>query len=75
MKTLHTDSAYTGFLAAHDNETPMDIGDNLDDQFMLKDRATARRSNIEKVNINSSFEIAKIAVLASRSTWLNHRVS
>jgi GPI-anchor transamidase subunit K len=54
MKTLHTDSAYTGFLAAHDNETPMSTGDNLDDHFMLKGRAIARRSTIEKVNVSLS---------------------
>jgi phosphatidylinositol glycan class K len=54
MKTLHTDSAYTGFLAAHDYETPLSVGDNLDDHFMLKDRATPRRSNIEKVNASLS---------------------
>ncbi|XP_066318157.1 uncharacterized protein [Miscanthus floridulus] len=48
MKTLHTDSAYSGFLAAHDYETPLSVGDNLDDHFKLKDRATPRRSNIEK---------------------------
>jgi len=54
MRTLHTDSAYTGFLAAHDYETPLSVGDNLDDHFMLKDRATPRRSNIEKVNSSLS---------------------
>jgi hypothetical protein len=71
MKTLHTDSAYTGFLAAHDND-PMSIEDNLDDHFMLKDRATTRRSNIEKVNVCLSFEVARISVQVSSSTWLDH---
>ncbi|KAG2649548.1 hypothetical protein PVAP13_1NG010019 [Panicum virgatum] len=48
MKTLHTDSAYTGFLSAHDDETPMSIRDNQHDQFMSNNEASARRSNREK---------------------------
>jgi len=52
MKTLHTDSAYTGFLSAHDDETPMSIRDNQHDQFMSNNEASARRSNREKVNIS-----------------------
>lgn len=48
MKTLHTDSAYRGFLAAHDNEIPMSISDNLYDHSMFKNGATARTSNVEK---------------------------
>ncbi|KAJ1278561.1 hypothetical protein BS78_04G089000 [Paspalum vaginatum] len=44
MKTLHTDAAYTGFLAAHDNETSMSIRDNLHDHSILKNGATARQS-------------------------------
>lgn len=52
MKTLHTDSAYTGFLAAHDAETSMSIRDNQHGHFMLKNEASARRSNMEKVNVS-----------------------
>jgi hypothetical protein len=52
MKTLHTDSAYTGFLAAHDDEIPMSIRDNQHDNFMSKNEASARRSNREKVNFS-----------------------
>nr|CAB3449355.1 unnamed protein product [Digitaria exilis] len=48
MKTLHTDSAYTGFLAAHDDETAISIIDDQHDHFMLKNEAGARASNLEK---------------------------
>ncbi|CAL5059423.1 unnamed protein product [Urochloa decumbens] len=49
MKTLHTDSAYTGFLAAHDDETPISFSDsNQHDHFTSKNEASARRSNREK---------------------------
>ncbi|KAK3152513.1 hypothetical protein QOZ80_2BG0160000 [Eleusine coracana subsp. coracana] len=48
MKTIHTDSAYTGFLAAHDNELSLSIKDNPHDHVVLKSEASTRRSNIEK---------------------------
>ncbi|KAF7084378.1 hypothetical protein CFC21_088018 [Triticum aestivum] len=50
MKTIHTDSAYTGFLAAHDAELPFSVGNNILDHVMLQNEASARRSNIEEMN-------------------------
>ncbi|XP_020189613.1 uncharacterized protein [Aegilops tauschii subsp. strangulata] len=50
MKTIHTDSAYTGFLAAHDAELPLSVGNNILDHVMLQNEASARRSNIEEMN-------------------------
>ncbi|CAN6250821.1 unnamed protein product [Urochloa humidicola] len=47
MKTLHTDSAYAGFLAAHD-DAPTSFRDNQHDHFTSKNEAGARRSNREK---------------------------
>ncbi|TVU33109.1 hypothetical protein EJB05_24894 [Eragrostis curvula] len=47
MKTIHTDSAYTGFLAAH-NEISLSIEDNPHDHVVSKSEASARRSNIEE---------------------------
>lgn len=44
MKTIHTDSAYTGFLAAHDTETPLSINHG-----MLQNEASSRRSNMEEM--------------------------
>uniref|UniRef100_A0A8R7JVX7 GPI-anchor transamidase n=1 Tax=Triticum urartu TaxID=4572 RepID=A0A8R7JVX7_TRIUA len=49
MKTIHTDSAYTGFLAAHDTETPLPTGNDILDHVMLEDEASARRSDIEEM--------------------------
>uniref|UniRef100_A0A8R7UUF7 GPI-anchor transamidase n=1 Tax=Triticum urartu TaxID=4572 RepID=A0A8R7UUF7_TRIUA len=50
MKTIHTDSAYTGFLAAHDAELPLSAGNNILDHVMSQNEASARRSNIEEMN-------------------------
>ncbi|KAK3156372.1 hypothetical protein QOZ80_2AG0106480 [Eleusine coracana subsp. coracana] len=48
MKTIHTDSAYTGFLAARDNELSLSIEHNPHDHVVLKSEASTRRSNKEK---------------------------
>ncbi|CAN6230876.1 unnamed protein product [Urochloa humidicola] len=47
MKILHTDSVYTGFLAAHD-DAPTSFRDNQHDHFTSKNEPGARRSNREK---------------------------
>uniref|UniRef100_A0ACD5ZK17 Uncharacterized protein n=1 Tax=Avena sativa TaxID=4498 RepID=A0ACD5ZK17_AVESA len=49
MKTIHTDSAYTGFLAASEAETPMSMRNNILDGVILQNEASTRRSNIEKM--------------------------
>ncbi|KAL6628911.1 hypothetical protein ACP70R_028676 [Stipagrostis hirtigluma subsp. patula] len=48
MKTIHTDSAYTGFSASHDDDILLPIENNPRDHVMLKNEASTRRSNIEK---------------------------
>uniref|UniRef100_A0A0E0JXD9 GPI-anchor transamidase n=1 Tax=Oryza punctata TaxID=4537 RepID=A0A0E0JXD9_ORYPU len=48
MKTIHTDSAYSGFLAADDVGTIPSTGDNLLNHAVLQNKASQRRSNIEK---------------------------
>ncbi|KAK1616128.1 hypothetical protein QYE76_021645 [Lolium multiflorum] len=49
MKTIHTDSAYTGFLAAREVETPLSMRNNILGAAMLQNEASTRRSNIEKM--------------------------
>ncbi|KAM0830579.1 hypothetical protein ACQ4PT_066114 [Festuca glaucescens] len=49
MKTIHTDSAYTGFLAAREVETPLSMRNNILDGAMLQNEASTRRSSIEKM--------------------------
>ncbi|XP_006648460.2 putative GPI-anchor transamidase [Oryza brachyantha] len=49
MKTIHTDSAYSGFVAADDVETILSTGDNLLNHVMLRNKASQRRSNIEEM--------------------------
>ena len=51
MKTIHTDSAYTGFLSAHDDEISLSVEDNPHDHVVLKNEASTRRSNIEEVKV------------------------
>ncbi|KAL6888229.1 hypothetical protein ACP4OV_009255 [Aristida adscensionis] len=48
MKTIHTDSAYTGFLASQDDGIPLAIKDNPRDHVTVKSEASTRRSNREK---------------------------
>jgi GPI-anchor transamidase subunit K len=62
MKTVHTDSAYTGFLAAHDDKISLCIKDNPRD--VLKSEASTRRSNIEEVKVVFS-KFYDVYILAS----------
>jgi phosphatidylinositol glycan class K len=54
MKTIHTDLAYTGFLAAREVETPLSMRNNILEGAMLQNEASARRSNIEKMKVSLS---------------------
>jgi phosphatidylinositol glycan class K len=52
MKTTHTDSAYTGFVAADDAETPLSMRNNILDHVLLQNEASTRRSNMEKMKVS-----------------------
>lgn len=54
MNTIHTDSAYSGFLAADDIGTIPSTGDNLLNHAVLQNKASQRRSNIEEVKVSFS---------------------
>ncbi|VAH01437.1 unnamed protein product [Triticum turgidum subsp. durum] len=68
MKTIHTDSAYTGFLAAHDTETPLPTGNDILDHVMLEDEASARRSDIEEMK-PSALPLSSKYRDVSRRSW------
>jgi phosphatidylinositol glycan class K len=54
MKTIHTDSAYTGFLAAREVETPLSMRNNILGGAVLQNEASTRRLNIEKMKVSLS---------------------
>jgi phosphatidylinositol glycan class K len=53
MKTIHTDSAYTGFLAAREVETPLSMRNNILGGAVLQNEASTRL-NIEKMKVSLS---------------------